>query len=241
MRDPHPLGAEAIGTFGLVFGGTGAIIINSETGALWHVGIAITFGLIVMVMIYAAGHISGANLNPAVTLAFAITRHLPWPRAAGYWLAQLAGASVASLLLRSLFGTTAHLGTTLPRGSASQSLILEIVLTFFLMVVIMAAATDTRAVGQAAAIATGGTVGLEAMFAGPISGASMNPARSLAPALVSGTWEAQWIYLLGPAAGAILGALAYQLVRGESSLPLHQAAAPASRSATMETDATPQA
>lgn len=240
MNHAHQLGAEAIGTFGLVFAGTGAIIINNQTGALGHTGIAITFGLIVMVMIYATGHISGAHLNPAVTLAFAITRHLPWPRAAGYWLAQLSGALFASLLLRALFGATAHLGATVPRGSASQSLVLEIVLTFFLMFVIMAVATDTRAVGQAAAIAIGGTVGLDAMFAGPISGASMNPARSLAPALVSWTWEAQWLYVLGPAAGAVLGALAYQLVRGENPLHLHQSAALASSVATMEPDASPQ-
>lgn len=230
MNNAHQLGAEVIGTFGLVFAGTGAIIINTQTGALGHTGVAITFGLIVMVMIYATGHISGAHLNPAVTLAFAVTRHLPWPRAAGYWLAQLSGAILASVLLRALFGASAHLGATLPRGSASQSLILEIVLTFFLMFVIMAVATDTRAVGQAAAIAIGGTVGLDAMFAGPISGASMNPARSLAPALVSWTWESQWLYLLGPAAGAVLGALAYQLVRGEN--PLSEPAAPSPNTTT---------
>lgn len=208
--------AEAIGTFGLVFAGCGAIVIEAETGAVGHIGIAITFGLIIMTMIYALGHISGAHFNPAVTLSFAVTRHLPWPRAIGYWAAQLVGAIAAAVLLRELFGNTANLGTTLPNGSDRQSLVLEGFLTFFLMFVIISVATDVRAVGQAAAIAIGGTVGLEAMFAGPISGASMNPARSLGPALVSGTWESQWIYVVGPLVGAVLGALCYQFIRGET-------------------------
>src|SRR5688572_24532613 len=210
--------AEAIGTFALVLAGTGAIVSNSvSNGALGHVGIAITFGLVIMAMIYATGHISGAHFNPAVTLAFAVTRHLPWPLATGYWVAQFVGGIVASLFLRALFDDVAHLGATLPRGSDGQSFALEIALTFFLMFVIISVATDVRAVGQAAAIAIGGTVGLEAMFAGPISGASMNPARSLAPALVSWTWESQWLYVLGPALGAVLGALAYQFIRGETT------------------------
>ena len=215
MQHPRKLVAEAIGTFALVFAGPGAIVIDAETGALGHVGVAITFGLVIMAMIYATGHVSGAHFNPAVTLAFAVTRHLPWPLAAGYWAAQLIGGIGASLFLRALFGDTANLGATLPRGSDGQSFALEIALTFFLMFVIISVATDVRAVGQAAAIAIGGTVGLEAMFAGPISGASMNPARSLAPALVSWTWDSQWLYVLGPALGAVLGALANQFVRGE--------------------------
>ncbi|MEA2527282.1 MAG: aquaporin, partial [Thermomicrobiales bacterium] len=201
--------AEAIGTFALVFAGPGAIVIDAETGAIGHVGVAISFGLVIMTMIYATGHISGAHFNPAVTLAFAITRHLPWRLAVGYWAAQLVGGTAASLLLRGLFGDVANLGATLPRGSDRQSFILETTLTFFLMFVIISVATDVRAVGQAAAIAIGGTIGLEAMFAGPISGASMNPARSLAPALVSWTWQSQWLYVVGPAVGAVLGALAY--------------------------------
>jgi MIP family channel proteins len=208
--------AEAIGTFGLVFAGPGAIVINEETGALGHAGIAITFGLIIMTMIYATGHISGAHFNPAVTLAFAVTRHLSWSLVVGYWVAQLVGGIAASLFLRALFGNTAHLGATLPSGSDGQSFALEIALTFFLMFVIISVATDVRAVGQAAAIAIGGTVGLEAMFGGPISGASMNPARSLAPAIVSWTWQSQWLYIVGPALGAVLGAVAYQFIRGES-------------------------
>ncbi len=207
--------AEAVGTFGLVFAGCGAIIINAVSGGtVGHLGIGLTFGLIVMTMIYATGHISGAHFNPAVTLAFAATRHFPLALVPIYLGAQFGGAVAASVALRLLFGDVAHLGTTLPSGSVGQSFGLEAVLTFFLMFVIISVATDTRAVGQAAAIAIGGTVGLEALFAGPISGASMNPARSLAPALVSGTWQDQWIYLVAPVIGAVTGALVYQFVRG---------------------------
>src|SRR5215210_154427 len=212
----HRLAAEFVGTFGLVFAGTGAIIINSVTdGGVSHVGIGLTFGLIIMVMIYAFGHVSGAHFNPAVTLAFAAGRHFSWALVPQYWAAQLAGGITASLAHRLLFGDVAHLGTTLPLGSASQSFGLEIVLTLLLMVVITSVATDTRAVGQAAAIAIGGTIGLEALFAGPISGASMNPARSLAPALVSWTWTDQWLYVAGPMIGAIAGVFAYRFVRGD--------------------------
>jgi MIP family channel proteins len=206
--------AEAIGTYGLVFAGTGAVTIDGVTGGgVSHVGVALTFGLIIMAMIYAVGHVSGAHFNPAVTLAFAAARHFPPRRVPVYFAAQMLGAVAASLTLRAMFGNVAALGATLPRGSARQSFALELVLTAFLMFVIMAVATDVRAVGQAAAIAIGGTVGLEALFAGPISGASMNPARSLAPALVSGTWDAQWLYVAGPVIGALLGAFAYSLLR----------------------------
>jgi MIP family channel proteins len=211
----HKLAAEYIGTFALVFAGTGAIVIDAETGGgVGHVGVGLTFGLIIMVMIYAVGHISGAHFNPAVTLGFAVGRHFSWSLVPRYWAAQLLGGITASLLLRAMFGDIAHLGTTLPFGSAGQSFVLEIVLTFVLMFVITSVATDVRAVGQAAALAIGGTIGLEALFAGPISGASMNPARSLAPALVSWTWTDQWLYIAGPALGAVAGVLAYQLVRG---------------------------
>ena len=208
--------AECVGTFGLVFAGCGAIVIDATTGgAVTHVGVALTFGLIVATMIYAVGHISGAHFNPAVTLAFAATRHFPLALVPAYLVAQFGGAVAASAALRLLFGNVAGLGTALPAGGAGQSLALETILTFFLMLVIIAVATDTRAVGQAAALAIGGTVGLEALFAGPISGASMNPARSLGPALVSGTWDAQWLYLVGPLVGALVGAFAYQFIRGE--------------------------
>jgi MIP family channel proteins len=208
------LAAEAIGTFALVFAGCGAIMVNADTKALGHVGVALSFGLVIMAMIYALGHVSGAHFNPAVTFAFALTRHFPWGRAAGYWAAQLAGAVVAAAVLRASLGDIADLGTTTPAGSDAQSFVWETVLTFFLMLVIMAVATDTRAVGEAAAIAIGGTVGLDAMFGGPVSGASMNPARSLGPAFVSGELGSQWLYVAAPLLGAALGAGAYQLVRG---------------------------
>jgi len=213
------LAAELIGTFALVFAGAGAIMVDAKTGQLGHIGVAITFGLVIMVMIYAVGHVSGAHFNPAVSLSFALTRHFPWPRVAAYWGAQAAGALLAAAVLRGSLGNIAHVGATLPSGSDRQSFLWEVVLSFFLMFVIMAVATDTRAVGEAAAIAIGGTVGLDAMFGGPISGASMNPARSLGPAIVSGDLHALWIYLTAPFLGAGLGALAYQLVRGEQPTP----------------------
>jgi len=211
----RPLFAELIGTFALVFAGAGALVVDARTHELGHVGVAISFGLVIMVMIYAVGHISGAHLNPSVTFAFAITRHFPWTRLLAYWLAQCAGALLAASLLRASLGADAHVGATLPSGSQGQSFVWELVLTFFLMVVIMAVATDTRAVGEAAAIAIGATVGLDAMFGGPISGASMNPARSLGPALVSGDLHALWLYFAAPLAGSTIGALSYQVVRGK--------------------------
>jgi aquaporin NIP len=207
--------AEAIGTFALVFAGAGAIMVDAKTHALGHVGVAITFGLVIMAMIYAVGHISGAHFNGAVTFAFALTRHLPWSRAAVYWLAQFTGALAAALLLRASLGNIAHVGATLPSGSQGQSFLFELVMSGFLMFVILAVATDTRAVGEAAAIAIGGTIALDAMFGGPISGASMNPMRSLGPALVSGDLHALWLYILAPIIGASVGGVAYQFVRGE--------------------------
>ena len=209
------LAAEAIGTFALVFTGAGAVMVDAKTHALGHVGVALTFGLVIMAMIYAVGHVSGAHFNGAVTFAFALTRHFPWSRALAYWLAQLGGALVAAALLRGSLGDVAHVGATLPSGSQGQSFLWELVLTAFLMFVILAVATDTRAVGEAAAIAIGGTIGLDAMVGGPISGASMNPMRSLGPALVSGDLHALWLYVAAPVAGASLGGLAYQYVRGE--------------------------
>jgi MIP family channel proteins len=207
--------AEAIGTFALVFAGCGAIMVDAKTHQLGHVGVAITFGLVIMFGIYAVGHISGAHFNPAVTFGFALTRHFPWTRAVGYWAAQILGAIAAAAILRGSLGNVAHLGATLPSGSQGQSFLWELILTFFLMFVIMSVATDTRAVGEAAAIAIGGTVGLDAMFGGPISGASMNPARSLGLALVSGDLHALWLYIAAPLAGAALAALTYQFIRGE--------------------------
>jgi MIP family channel proteins len=201
----------------LVFAGCGAIITEAEhPGSLGTVGIALVFGLVIMAMVYATGHLSGAHLNPAVTLAFTLTRHLPGRDAGTYIAAQVAGALAAAGLLALVWpDQPASLGTTLPSVGVGSALVYEAVLTAFLMFVIMAVATDTRAVGEAAAIAIGGTICFESMFGGPISGASMNPARSLGPALVSGDLHALWIYLLAPLAGAAVGALAYQLVRGE--------------------------
>jgi aquaporin NIP len=202
-------------------------MVDARTGALGHVGVAISFGLVIMAMIYAVGHISGAHFNPAVTFAFALTRHFPWPRALGYWSAQVLAAIAAAALLRGSLGDVAHVGATLPSGSQGQSFLWELVLTFFLMFVIMAVATDTRAVGEAAAIAIGGTVGLDAMFGGPISGASMNPARSTGPALVSGDLQALWLYIVAPVVGAALAAVVYQLVRDEPAPRPQDASSPA--------------
>lgn len=211
----RPLVAELIGTFALVFAGCGAIMVNAETEALGHLGIALTFGLVIMAMIYACGHISGAHFNPAVTFAFAVTRHFPWPRVFLYWAAQVMGALAAALLLRASLGNVADVGATFPSGSAGQSFLWETVLTMFLMFVIMAVATDTRAVGEAAAIAVGGTVALDALFGGPISGASMNPARSLGPGLAAGNLDAIWVYLVAPILGATVAAVAYTLLRDD--------------------------
>ena len=177
---------------------------------------ALVFGLIIMAMIYATGHLSGAHINPAVTVAFTLSRHFPARDAAAYVAAQVVGAIVAALLLLAVWpDQPAQLGATVPSVGAGSALVYEFVLTAFLMFVIMAVATDTRAVGAAAAIAIGGTVGLDAIFGGPVTGASMNPARSLGPALAAGEWTDFWIYLVGPVLGAAAGAFSYQLVRGD--------------------------
>lgn len=207
------LGAEFIGTFALVTAGCGAIMVNAQTGALTHVGIALTFGLIITVMIAATGHISGAHFNPAVTIAFAVTRHFPWREVIYYIAAQLSGAILGALTLRLLIGDLAALGTTLPSGAIMQSFGLEILLSAVLMFVIISVATDSKALGAPAALAIGFTVALDALWGGPISGASMNPARSLGPALIAGALDHQWIYLIAPVIGTVSGAFAYQLIR----------------------------
>ena len=197
--------AEFLGTAALVFAGTGAIVINDVSGgAITHVGVAMTFGLIVLAMIYTLGDISGAHLNPAVTLAFWRARRFEGARVLPYIGSQLGGALVGSGLLRALFPTHATLGATLPAGPAAQSFILEIVLTALLMFVILNVSTGAKEKGLMAGVAIGSVIMLEAMFAGPICGASMNPARSLAPALVSGNLGAVWIYLVAPVLGAWL-------------------------------------
>lgn len=205
--------AEGIGTYAIVTAGCGAIVVNTMTNSLTHVGVALTFGLIVTVMIAATGHLSGAHFNPAVTVAFALTRHFPWREVPFYAIGQLLGALLGAGTLHVLFGSIAHLGVTLPVGSSLQSFGLEVLLTAVLMFVIISVATDTRAVGQLAALAIGATVALDALWGGPISGASMNPARSFGPALVTGIWDEQWVYWLGPLVGAGLGAIVYQGLR----------------------------
>src|SRR5436305_533200 len=207
--------AEGIAAFALVFAGCGAVVTNAtHQNTLGSVGVSLAFGLVIMVMIYATGHLSGAHINPAVTVAFTLTRHFPLRDAIAYVAAQLAGASAGALLLLAAWTSKpAHLGATVPSVASGTALVYEIVLSALLMFVIIAVATDTRAVGAAAAIAIGGTVGLDALFGGPITGASMNPARSFGPALASGTWTDFWIYVIGPVVGAVLGAFAYQFIR----------------------------
>jgi aquaporin NIP len=209
--------AEAIGTFALVFCGTGAIIINQETaGVITHSGIAITFGLIVAAMIYTLGDISGAHLNPAVSIAFWVAKVFPVKELIPYIGSQAAGAFIASLTLHYLFPANLTLGSTLPAGSASQSFILELILTFILMLVIMRVAKSGKEQGLFAGIAIGSVVLLEAMFAGSICGASMNPIRSIAPAVVSANTQSLWIYILAPITGAILAVFTYNVLKKET-------------------------
>jgi len=198
------LAAEFIGTFILVFAGTGAIIIDETSpGAVSHVGVALTFGLAVLAMIYAVGDVSGAHLNPAVTLGFFAARRIEVRWVAPYIFCQCGGAIFASLVLRFMFPAHATLGATMPSGVAMQSFVLEAILTFILMFVILNVSTGPKEKGIMAGIAVGAIIGLEALFAGPISGASMNPARSLGPALVSQRFDHLWIYLTAPVIGAV--------------------------------------
>ncbi len=206
--------AEVIGTFALVFCGTGAIIINQESGGvITHAGVAATFGLIVAAMIYTLGDISGAHLNPAVTIAFWVAKKFPSKEILPYFLSQASGAFLASGVLKLLFPLNEHLGATLPSGSETQSLILEFILTFLLMLTILHVASGSKEQGMFAGLAIGSVVLLEAMFAGPVCGASMNPVRSITPALVSGHLEHLWIYIAGPLAGAVFAVVVWQLLK----------------------------
>lgn len=221
--------AEVIGTFALVFAGTGAIVVNDVTHqSITHVGVALTWGMIVMALIYALGDKSGAHLNPAVTIGFWTARQFDGKQVIPYIIAQLIGAIAASATLRVLFLEHNTLGATLPAGAWWQSFVLEVILTFLLMFIILNVATGAKEKGIMAGAAIGATVGLEAMFAGPICGASMNPARSIAPALVSGQLQHLWIYIVATIAGAVLAVVAYQFVQLETdsdteSLSEHQA------------------
>jgi len=207
--------AEGIATFALVFAGTGAIVVDGLThGAVSHVGVALTFGLVVMAMIYSVGDISGAHLNPAVTLGFWFARRLPGREVLPYIGSQLAGAVLASAFVRGIFGAHSNLGATMPSGGVGQSFLLEIVLTFLLMYTILNVATGSKEKGITAGAAIGAVVGLSALFAGPISGASMNPARSLAPAVVSLHFQHLWVYILAPILGAGLAVIACRCSRG---------------------------
>lgn len=212
--------AEFIGTFILVFAGTGAIVVNTLTGgAVTSVGISMTFGLAVLIVIYSIGRVSGAHINPAVTLAFAISKRFPLFRVLPYLASQLLGAAFASFVVVLLFGNAANIGATLPvNGNAIQSLILEFFLTFILMFVIMAVATDERANKSIGGLVIGITVAMDALFGGPISGASMNPARSFGPALIGANFQFQWIYWIGPILGAITAVFLFEYIKeGEIS------------------------
>jgi len=205
--------AEFLGTFALVFCGTGAIIINEQThGVVVHIGIAITFGAIVASMIYTFGNLSGAHFNPAVTLGFSVLKLFPAKKIAPYLLSQIAGAFAASLVLKFLFPENQNLGSTLPAGNNMQSFILEFILTYFLMLTILFTSQGTEKTQQLAGLLIGAVILLEAMFAGPICGASMNPARSLAPAIISGNIQTLWIYLFAPVIGSLSASFSYKFL-----------------------------
>jgi MIP family channel proteins len=202
--------AEFLGTFILVFAGTGAIIVNgSSNGEVSHVGVALTFGLVVLSMVYAVGDVSGAHLNPAVTIGFFLAKRFQVRSILPYIASQCLGAVCASLVLLLMFPAHESLGATLPTGSPIQSFVMEAILTFILMFVILSVSSGPKEKGVMAGIAVGAVIGLEALFAGPVSGASMNPARSFAPALVSWRFESLWIYLTAPFLGSCLGVAAF--------------------------------
>ncbi|WP_299456304.1 MIP/aquaporin family protein [uncultured Microscilla sp.] len=206
--------AEIIGTYALVFCGTGAIVINQHTqGTVTHAGIAVTFGLVVMALVFAFGKLSGAHINPAVSIAFALTDIFPKKELVPYIISQLIGALLASGSLRLMFPESVGLGETIPAGSDLQSFILEVILTYLLMLVILMVSQNDPSVSQFTAIAVGGVVLFEAWFAGPISGASMNPARSIAPAVASGNLNSLWVYLTAPILGAVLATFSWKYLK----------------------------
>ncbi len=209
--------AEFIGTFILIFCGTGAMVVNEVTGgSVTHVGIGITWGLIVMAMIYAFGEISGAHFNPAVSIAFAYAKKFSWKEVPKYIIAQILGAFAASLVMLFLFPKSQFLGATIPSVDVGRAFVLELLLTFFLMVTIINVSTGSKEIGVVAGIAIGAVVLLEALFAGPITNASMNPARSLAPNIVSGNINGLWLYVVAPILGALLAVASCKLVKDDN-------------------------
>ncbi len=208
----NKLFAEIFGTFALVLAGCAAIIVEQQTGAVTHVGISLVFGLVVMALAYGLGDISGAHLNPAVTIGFAAAKRFSWLQVIPYLIAQCIGAIAAAMMLRWLFPSATGLGQTNPSGTVEQSFVLVILLTWLLMFVILRVSTGANEKGIMAGAAVGGVVALDALFGGPISGASMNPARSLGPALVAGDTKMLWIYFAAPVIGAVLAVVTEYLV-----------------------------
>ena len=213
MNRPRLL-AEAVGTFMLVVIGPGAAAVNLHTqGAVSHVGVALSFAFVILAGVYALGHISGAHFNPAVTAGFWLSGRFPGREVVPYVAAQLAGATVGACLLRVVLGADARAAATVPTVPVLSAFTIELVLTFFLMLVIMAVATDHRVASPAAGLAVGLTVGFDALMGGPLTGASMNPARTFGPAVATGVWTAHWLYWLGPLLGSGLGVLTYGYLR----------------------------
>ena len=224
------VGAEALGTFFLVLIGPGAAMVNAySAGQLGTVGIGLAFAFVVTAMIYALGHLSGAHINPAVTLGFWSVRRFPAAQVVPYLIAQCSGGVAASLVLRSTLGPVGNMGATLPRISVPSAFVIEWLLSFVLMFVIMAVATDDRVAGGFAAIAVGLTVGFCALMGGPITGASMNPARSLGPAVIGGLWRGHWLYWVAPVTGMMAAGWTYDFLRLAGGGPLHERISPRPR------------
>ncbi|XP_074570203.1 aquaporin NIP2-2-like [Curcuma longa] len=227
--------AEVIATFLLVFVTCGAGALNrNNPGVVSQLGASVAGGLVVTVMIYAVGHISGAHMNPAVTLAFAVARHFPWIQVPFYWSAQFTGAMVAAFILRELLHPITILGVTTPSSTAARALVMEIIVTFTMMFVTAAVATDTRAVGELAGLAVGSAVCITSILAGPVSGGSMNPARTLGPAVASKIYNSLWVYFVGPVVGTVSGATAYNFIRMSEKPPPPQSATETADSAPID-------